>query len=32
MTLMIRAIRKGPEPDDRPEAELIPETFVSAAE
>ncbi|HEY0125408.1 MAG TPA: cytochrome ubiquinol oxidase subunit I [Rhizobium sp.] len=32
MSLMLKAIRKGPEPDDRPEAGLISETLVSAAE
>jgi cytochrome d ubiquinol oxidase subunit I len=32
MSLMIKGIRKGPEPDDQPEAELIPETLVPAAE
>ncbi len=32
MTLMIRAIQKGPAPDDEPEAELISETLVPAAE
>jgi len=32
MTLMIRAIQKGPEPDNEPEAELISETLVPAAE
>jgi len=32
MTLMIKAIRKGPEPDDEPEAKLISETLVTAAE
>jgi cytochrome d ubiquinol oxidase subunit I len=32
MTLMIKAIRTGPEPDDKPEADLIPETLVPAAE
>ncbi|TCL72261.1 cytochrome ubiquinol oxidase subunit I [Rhizobium sp. BK251] len=31
MTLMIRAIRKGPEPDDHPEAKLISETIVPVA-
>ena len=30
MGLMIRAIRKGPEPDNEPQAELISETFVPA--
>ncbi|MGA0563821.1 cytochrome ubiquinol oxidase subunit I [Ancylobacter sp. VNQ12] len=29
MTLMIRAIRKGPEPDNDPEAELIPAHLVA---
>jgi cytochrome d ubiquinol oxidase subunit I len=32
MTLMIKAIRKGPEPDDVPEAKLISENLVPAAE
>jgi len=32
MTLMIKAIRKGPEPDDEPEAKLISENLVPAAE
>ncbi|MDL2400393.1 cytochrome ubiquinol oxidase subunit I [Rhizobium mayense] len=32
MSLMIRAIRNGPEPDDEPEADLVSETLVSAAE
>jgi cytochrome d ubiquinol oxidase subunit I len=32
MALMVRAIRKGPEPDDEPEAELISKTLVPAAE
>ena len=32
MSLMIKAIKKGPEPDDEPEAELIFETLVPAAE
>jgi len=32
MTLMIRAIQKGPEPDDEPEAGLVSETLVAAAE
>ncbi|KRB50928.1 cytochrome d terminal oxidase subunit 1 [Rhizobium sp. Root708] len=32
MTLMIKSIQKGPEPDDEPEAELISETLVPAAE
>jgi cytochrome d ubiquinol oxidase subunit I len=32
MTLMVKAIRKGPEPDDEPEAELISDTLVHAAE
>ncbi len=32
MTLMIRAIRKGPEPDHDPEATLISTTLVPAAE
>jgi cytochrome d ubiquinol oxidase subunit I len=31
MTLMVKAIRKGPEPDDEPEAELISETLVPTA-
>lgn len=30
MALMIRAIRKGPEPDDAPEAELVPSSLVAA--
>ncbi|RTL94006.1 cytochrome bd-I ubiquinol oxidase subunit CydA [Ancylobacter aquaticus] len=30
MTLMLRAIRKGPEPDNDPEAELVPPSFVAA--
>jgi cytochrome d ubiquinol oxidase subunit I len=29
---MIKAIRQGPEPDDEPEAHLISETLVPAAE
>ncbi|MBB2838010.1 UNVERIFIED_ORG: cytochrome d ubiquinol oxidase subunit I [Rhizobium etli] len=32
MSLMIKAIRQGPEPDDDPEAVLISETLVPAAE
>ncbi len=32
MGLMIKAIKQGPEPDDEPEAVLISETLVSAAE
>jgi cytochrome d ubiquinol oxidase subunit I len=32
MSLMVKAIRKGPEPDNEPEAELISETLVHAAE
>lgn len=32
MTLMIKAIRKGPEPDEEPEAKLISENLVPAAE
>jgi len=32
MGLMLKAIKKGPEPDDEPEAELISETLVPAAE
>jgi len=32
MSLMIKAIRQGPEPDDEPEAVLISETLVPAAE
>jgi cytochrome d ubiquinol oxidase subunit I len=32
MSLMIKAIRHGPEPDDEPEAKLISETLVPAAE
>ncbi|MCS0501200.1 cytochrome ubiquinol oxidase subunit I [Ancylobacter mangrovi] len=30
MTLMVRAIRQGPEPDDEPDAELIPAHLVAA--
>ena len=30
MTLMLRAIRHGPEPDHEPEAELAPSVFVAA--
>jgi cytochrome d ubiquinol oxidase subunit I len=30
MTLMLRAIRKGPEPDDEPEAKLAPAQLVAA--
>ncbi len=30
MTLMLRAIRKGPEPDEAPEARLIPPAFAAA--
>jgi len=30
MALMIRAIRNGPEPDEEPEAELIPPSLVAA--
>ncbi|MCK0197138.1 cytochrome ubiquinol oxidase subunit I [Ancylobacter sp. 6x-1] len=30
MALMLRAIRKGPEPDEEPEAELIPANLVAA--
>lgn len=30
MALMIRAIRHGPEPDDEPEAKLVPTTLVAA--
>ncbi|MBX3597769.1 MAG: cytochrome ubiquinol oxidase subunit I [Rhizobiaceae bacterium] len=30
MSLMLKAIRTGPEPDDRPEAELIPSSLVAA--
>lgn len=30
MALMLRAIRKGPEPDDAPDAALIPENLVAA--
>ncbi|GLI21213.1 cytochrome d ubiquinol oxidase subunit I [Xanthobacter flavus] len=30
MTLMLRAIRKGPEPDEAPEARLIPSAFAAA--
>jgi cytochrome d ubiquinol oxidase subunit I len=29
---MVKAIRKGPEPDDEPEADLMSETLVPAAE
>lgn len=32
MTLMVKAIKKGPEADNEPEAELISETLVPAAE
>lgn len=32
MSLMIKAIKQGPEPDDEPEAHLISETLVPAAE
>ncbi|CAN7191158.1 cytochrome ubiquinol oxidase subunit I [Rhizobium sp. LjRoot30] len=32
MTLMIKAIKQGPEPDHEPEAKLISETIVPAAE
>ncbi|MGO7962324.1 cytochrome ubiquinol oxidase subunit I [Rhizobium ruizarguesonis] len=32
MSLMIKAIRQGPEPDDEPEAHLISKTLVPAAE
>ncbi|MBY5803690.1 cytochrome bd-I ubiquinol oxidase subunit CydA [Rhizobium leguminosarum] len=32
MSLMIKAIRQGPEPDDEPEAHLFSETLVPAAE
>jgi cytochrome d ubiquinol oxidase subunit I len=32
MTLMIKAIRKGPDPDEKPEAKLISENLVPAAE
>lgn len=32
MSLMVKAIRQGPEPDDEPEAMLISETLVPAAE
>jgi cytochrome d ubiquinol oxidase subunit I len=32
MTLMIRAIKKGPAPDDEPDAELISKILVPAAE
>ncbi len=32
MTLMVKAIRKGPEPDHEPEAELISSNLVPAAE
>jgi cytochrome d ubiquinol oxidase subunit I len=32
MSLMVKAIRKGPEPDDEPEADLVSETLVPAAE
>ena len=32
MTLMIKAIRKGPDPDDEPQAKLISENLVPAAE
>jgi len=30
MALMVRAIRKGPEPDEEPEAELVPRSLVAA--
>ncbi|TWG55310.1 cytochrome ubiquinol oxidase subunit I [Aminobacter sp. J44] len=30
MALMIRAIRHGPEPDDEPEAKLVPTSFAAA--
>lgn len=30
MALMLRAIRKGPEPDDEPEARLVPPSLVAA--
>ncbi|MBS9477615.1 cytochrome ubiquinol oxidase subunit I [Ancylobacter radicis] len=30
MALMVRAIRKGPEPDDEPEAALVPATLAAA--
>lgn len=30
MTLMLRAIAKGPEPDDDPEAELVPSSLIAA--
>ncbi len=32
MILMLKAIVRGPEPDDEPEAELISKTIVPAAE
>jgi cytochrome d ubiquinol oxidase subunit I len=32
MSLMVKGIRKGPEPDDEPEADLISETLIPAAE
>ncbi|MGV1838359.1 cytochrome ubiquinol oxidase subunit I [Rhizobium rhizogenes] len=32
MSLMVKSIRKGPEPDDEPEADLISETLIPAAE
>ena len=32
MSLMLKGIRKGPEPDDEPEAELMSPTLVPAAE
>lgn len=32
MSLMLKAIRQGPEPDENPEARLISETIVPAAE
>ncbi|MFB2607407.1 cytochrome ubiquinol oxidase subunit I, partial [Rhizobium phaseoli] len=32
MSLMIKAIRQGPEPDDEPESALISETLIPAAE
>ena len=30
MYLMVGAIKKGPQPDDQPEAELIPEALAPA--
>lgn len=30
MALMIRAIREGPDPDDEPEADLVPSSLAAA--